>query len=280
MRFPVSQVRKGPPRPVEWCIPPETAVRQRDSLRPIGAATRCGHGAAPGRGGRDEKAAPRPVRRSAALRPASGAGPWATASCWGVAGGSGLASQRSATTPSGGPALHSPSPRPRAPELGAPPRQSRVGGTAQGKAGLGPRLGFGACCPTAPTGPPPHRMDRQQERAAVIPAQPGAPANIGQPGQPHPAPRRLASRVGRPELSRASEAQRGVAKSWTRGRQKARSASGCCRICRWQGAREGPWGNTARRWRWASREKPRALPKPCHGPHSAQVIPSLRLSVA
>jgi hypothetical protein len=55
---------------------------------------------------------------------------------------------------------------------------------AQGKAGLGPRLGFGACCPTAPTGPPPHRMDRQQERAAVIPAQPGAPANIGQPGQP------------------------------------------------------------------------------------------------
>src|SRR5438067_771831 len=42
-----------------------------------------------------------------------------------------------------------------------------------------------------------------------------------------PAPRRVASRVGTPELSRASSAQRWAAKTWTRDRKNATKAVGC-----------------------------------------------------
>jgi hypothetical protein len=60
-----------------------------------------------------------------------------------------------------------------------------------------------------------------------------------------PAPRRLASRGGPPELSRASEAQRGAAKSATRCRKKATSASCGCRLWRVNGSRAGNCGKAA-----------------------------------
>ena len=82
--------------------------------------------------------------------------------------------------------------------------QARMGMATEDKKRLRQRLILGAGGPTTQDGDHPNRVDGQQEVDAFIPAQPVTPANIGQPWRSHPAPRRLASRVGTPELSRAS----------------------------------------------------------------------------
>ena len=61
---------------------------------------------------------------------------------------------------------------------------------AQGKEGVGQRLVVGARSTKGAAGHHPHRGDRQQERAPVIPAQAVAPADISQPGEP-PSPTTL-----------------------------------------------------------------------------------------
>jgi hypothetical protein len=79
----------------------------------------------------------------------------------------------------------------------------RVGEAAQGKEGVGQGLVFGARRATGKAGNHPYWVDCQQEREACIPAKRLLQPISASPGS-HPAPRRLASRVGTPVLSRAS----------------------------------------------------------------------------
>src|SRR5512143_178828 len=67
---------------------------------------------------------------------------------------------------------------------GADMRQPRVRGLAHGKAGRGPALSLSAGRPDAKTGEGPEGIDRKPHLKARVPAQPMAPANIGQSWQP------------------------------------------------------------------------------------------------
>ena len=127
---------------------------------------------------------------------------------------------------------------------GAHTRQAWGGIATQGKA----RLGEGCACVLAAPQPQPVLLPQGwTARSRWNPAYP--PRRVLQPiaakpGHP-PAPRRLAARVGMPELSRASYGHRGAAKTCTRWRQQATSASSCGRLGRLHGARGGHVGKAA-----------------------------------
>jgi hypothetical protein len=63
-------------------------------------------------------------------------------------------------------------------------RSAWVRPAPQGKAGVGTAVGFDAGRATTTAGHHPHRGDRPQELAPVLPARPVAPADSGQPRQP------------------------------------------------------------------------------------------------
>ena len=69
-------------------------------------------------------------------------------------------------------------------------RQARMGLAAQGKKGVGQPVILRASRPTATAGDHAGRVHRQQPRDAFIPAQPVAPADIRQAGQPARTPAR------------------------------------------------------------------------------------------
>src|SRR5512143_2337527 len=62
--------------------------------------------------------------------------------------------------------------------------QCRMGTVARCQEGLGERLILGARCPEAPAGDHPHGVDRHEHMKALIPAEPMAPANVGQTWPP------------------------------------------------------------------------------------------------
>jgi hypothetical protein len=70
------------------------------------------------------------------------------------------------------------------PRGGAPPRQAKGGMAAERQERFCQGVIFGACRPTAQAGDHPDGVDRQQQMAACIPAQPVAPADIGHARQP------------------------------------------------------------------------------------------------
>ena len=63
-------------------------------------------------------------------------------------------------------------------------RLAWMGMVAQGKERLREGLGFGACRTKAEAGAHPQRVDCQEQMEAFIPAQPVAPANSSEAGQP------------------------------------------------------------------------------------------------
>jgi hypothetical protein len=78
----------------------------------------------------------------------------------------------------------------------------RLREAAEGEKRVRQRLILCAGCPKAKPCDDTNGIHGNQQMQALIPPQPITPANIGEPRQP--APRRLASRVGPPELSSAS----------------------------------------------------------------------------
>ena len=82
--------------------------------------------------------------------------------------------------------------------------QARGGSVSHGEKDVSQRVVIATGCGKAKAGNHAGWRNRGQQMKALIPANAIAPADVGLPANQPPVPRRLASRVGMPELSSAS----------------------------------------------------------------------------
>jgi hypothetical protein len=183
MHLPVYQVRKGQPRPAELLIQPDTEVVQGDlgdqaRLKPA-EIMRTFSVAAEGMRALfihrlHDLAHPRPPASEplGPRRPAIALGRADALGAIGPPPGHLIDVPLETLVDDGWPTGR-----------GTRARQARVRIATQGKERLREGLIFGACRPKAETGDPLRGIDRQEQMAALIPAQPVAPANSGQAWQ-------------------------------------------------------------------------------------------------